>query len=446
MLAGFMVIFALWMASAYYVTQRGVELRAGSREVHARFLRGQELLFSIQSQVLLGSVHLRDLRDALREANAHSATVAREQLRQLQAGVAQDLAQYRSIDSAVDTTTWRHLERELREYWEAVVQLSAQESARPAGTVAPTRLSEHVIPRADMITLMLDEIHQVIAEDYGREEKQLNEVQDRLRRRFVEATAVAIALGIGVLLLTTWRAGELQSQLLEAQEQVARNRTELQRLSAGLVRAQEDERRTVARELHDEIGQALTAVKTELAVAERAVGADPRASAALSDARAVTEHALTSVRDLSQLLRPAMLDDFGLPDTLKWYVRRFSDRTGIQTELVADGLSDRFPVDVEVCVYRAVQEGLTNVARHAQTTSCRVFVQRLSSSLVVTVEDEGCGFQTDSDANGGRRTGLGLVGMRERAVNMGGRFRIDSERGRGTRLTMELPLAIGAEA
>jgi len=440
LLAGFMLNFALWLASAYYFTRRVVESEARIGVIHARFLRGHELLFSVQNQVLLGSIYLRD---ALNEPNEHSATVARERLRALQARVVQDLAQYESIDSAVDATVWRRLEGELRDYWETVAQLTARESARPNGT-APAPLRTHVIPKPDAITQISDEIRGLMAEDYSREDRQLNELHHQLRRRLAETTVVAVGLGLGALLLTTWYVGGLESQIRERQEQVARNRAELQRLSARLVSAQEDERRTVARELHDEVGQALTAVKAELAVAEQSVGADPRAVAALSGARSVTEHALTSVRDLSQLLRPAMLDDFGLPDTLKWYVRKFSDRTSIRTELIEDGLSERLPADIEVGAYRAIQEGLTNVARHARATSCRVFVQRLSASLVVTVEDDGCGFQADSDAPV-RSAGLGLVGIRERAVNLGGTFRIESGRGKGTRLTVEFPLAIGAQ-
>jgi signal transduction histidine kinase len=99
-----------------------------------------------------------------------------------------------------------------------------------------------------------------------------------------------------------------------------------------------------------------------------------------------------------------------------------------------------------VCTYRAIQEGLTNVARHAHASSCRVFVQRLSSSLVVTVEDDGRGFQTDRDSGGGQSPGLGLVGIRERAVDLGGTFRIESGSSMGTRLTIEFPLTIGAQA
>jgi len=210
------------------------------------------------------------------------------------------------------------------------------------------------------------------------------------------------------------------------------------------VRAQEDERRAIARELHDEIGQALTAVDVELAVAERTLGTDGRAAAAIHEARTVTQRALGGVRDLSQLLRPSMLDDFGLPDTLKWYLRKFSDRTGVRTELVEDRLSDRLPIDVEVCVYRTIQEALTNVSRHARATACRIFVQRLASSVIVTVEDDGVGLSPPGAGNTAARAGLGLVGIRERVSDLGGTFRIEGKSGTGTRLTIELPLPMRA--
>ena len=215
---------------------------------------------------------------------------------------------------------------------------------------------------------------------------------------------------------------------------------ELERLSSQLMQAQEDERRRIARELHDEIGQALTALKLELAIAERS--ATPSARSSLTEARAITDRALQSVRDMSQLLHPSMLDDLGLPDTATWYLRGFSRRTGITSELVVERLERRLDPEVESCTYRIIQEALTNVARHAEASLCRVEIARVDSSLRIRIEDDGKGFDESSDPTPTSR-GLGLVGVRERVARLGGTLRVESNLGVGTRLMVDLPVPEG---
>ena len=435
LLVGFLIIFAVWLASTSYFTRRLAETHDRSATVHARYARGQELLFAVRSQVLLGSIYVRD---ALIEINQTSAATAADQLRSLQAQVNQELEQYKAIDSRAEGPAWMRLEHELRDYWEAAVGLVGPEVPGARIATARSRLHAEVIPKRDAIVHLSEEIRQVMADNAGREQQELSDTNRQVRRRIWETTAVAVGIGVAIAILSTWYVGRLEDAVHDEHAEVAWNRQELRRLSGRLVRAQEDERRTIARELHDEIGQALTAVDVELAVAEAAVGADGRAAAAIHEARTVTQRALGGVRDLSQLLRPSMLDDFGLPDTLKWYLRKFSDRTGVRTELIGERLDDRLPIDVEVCVYRAIQEALTNVSRHAQAATCRVFVQRLTSSVIVTVEDDGVGWQAPDTGSTVRREGLGLVGIRERVADLGGTFRIEGNR--GTRLTIELPL------
>jgi signal transduction histidine kinase len=441
LLTGFLVIFTVWLASTAYFTEHLSETQAQSAAIHARYTRGQELLFAVRSQVLLGSIYLRD---ALVESDRSStgAGPARDQLRSLQAQVNQELEQYRAIDAVDNGAAWTQLKDELRAYWDAAVRLAALE---PDNRIAAqSRLQTDVIPKRDGIVHLSDEIRQVMADNVAREQQELSDANRHVRRRIWETTALAIVVGLAIAMLSTWYVGQLEATVREDHAEVARNRQELRHLSGRLVQAQEDERRAIARELHDEIGQALTAVDVELAIAEGAVSTDGRAAAAIHEARTVTQRALGGVRDLSQLLRPSMLDDFGLPDTLKWYLRKFSDRTGVRTELVEDRLSDRLPIDVEVCVYRTIQEALTNVSRHAQATACRVFVQRLASSVIVTVEDDGVGLPAPDAGSRARRDGVGLVGIRERVSELGGMFRIEGKGGKGTRLTIELPLAVSA--
>jgi signal transduction histidine kinase len=359
----------------------------------------------------------------------------------LQAQVSQELEQYKAIASGDDNAGWVRLQDELDDYWEAASRLVAPDAGNHLAT-AQARLLGQVIPKRDVIVELSDDIRQVMSDDFDREQKELDTANRQVRRRTLEATAIALIIGCAIAALSTWYIGRLEADVREHHDEISRNRQELQHLSGRLVRAQEEERKTIARELHDEIGQALTAVDVGLAVAEGAVSAGGRAGAAIHEARIITQGALGGVRDLAQLLRPSMLDDFGLPETLKWYLRKFSDRTGVRTELIEDRLHERLPIDIEVCVYRTIQEAMTNVSRHAQATACRVFVQRLAASLIVTVEDDGVGLPAPGTGPPARREGLGLVGIRERVSELGGTFRIDGESGHGTRLTIELPVAM----
>jgi signal transduction histidine kinase len=204
-------------------------------------------------------------------------------------------------------------------------------------------------------------------------------------------------------------------------------------LSRRLVEAQEAERRLLARELHDQIGQDLTAVKLLLRRAGRAGG---RArGAALTDALALVDELIERARGLSLDLRPAMLDDLGLMPALEEFMRQYRRRTGVVVELEHDGVPRRLSPHTETAAFRIVQEALTNVARHAETTTARVRL-RWGEWLEVEIEDGGRGFDPgDADA----RVTAGLSGMRERARWLGGRFTIEATPGKGSRVYAGLP-------
>jgi two-component system, NarL family, sensor histidine kinase UhpB len=153
----------------------------------------------------------------------------------------------------------------------------------------------------------------------------------------------------------------------------------------------------------------------------------------------LTDGALRTVRDLSHLLRPTVLDDLGLPAAIASHLREFGRRHEIRTELLQERMEDRLPPETEAAAYRIVQEALTNVVRHAQALSCRVYLQRLAHTVVITVEDDGIGFDVQRLEDSPRTGGVGLLGIRERVTQLGGTLRIESTRGKGTRLTVELP-------
>jgi len=210
----------------------------------------------------------------------------------------------------------------------------------------------------------------------------------------------------------------------------------LRDLSRRLVEVQEMERRHIARELHDQIGQALTGLKLLLEMAVRRRAEDFGAS--LEEAQRLIHELITRVHDLSLDLRPSMLDDLGLLPTLLWHFEHYTAQTGVQVMFEHKGLRRRFPPEVETAVYRIVQETLTNVARHANVREAVVRLWADKDSLAVQIEDHGIGF--DFERTLITAASSGLVGMRERAVALGGQLLVNSAPGQGTRLVAQLPL------
>ncbi|MBE9108172.1 PAS domain S-box protein [Nodosilinea sp. LEGE 07298] len=223
-------------------------------------------------------------------------------------------------------------------------------------------------------------------------------------------------------------------------EQVKRDRTRLQTLSSQLLEAQETERRFLAHELHDEIGQALTAVKLNLHRLDRLIA--PQLDAPLQDCLAIVDGALQQVRNLSLDLRPSMLDDLGLVPALRWYINRHADRSGLQETLVCGTIPHGLPTSAETACFRIVQEALTNIARYAHATAVTITVEQVDQTLHLTIEDNGLGFDV---ATVGRAksegTSLGLLGMEERGKLIGGHLTISSSPGQGTCIHLQVPLA-----
>jgi len=220
-------------------------------------------------------------------------------------------------------------------------------------------------------------------------------------------------------------------------EEVKSNQERLQELSHRLVKVHEEERRHLARELHDEIGQYLTALKLRLSRMDDA----GEAVGKIEDAQELLNELIRKVRQLSLDLRPNVLDDLGLIPALKWYFERYTQQTGIAVDFdprISDRM--RFSNEVEISIYRIIQESLTNVARHASVQSVLVELSTTENQIELLIEDEGSGFIPNDQKNG---ASSGLTGMIERARLLQGEMQIQSQPGQGTRITVHLPLEIG---
>jgi PAS domain S-box-containing protein len=225
------------------------------------------------------------------------------------------------------------------------------------------------------------------------------------------------------------------SELKRAEAAGRADAERLKFLSRRLMEVQEAERRKIALELHDEIGQVLTGLKLTLEMGARLPVNEVTQS--LDQARALVNDLMSRVRKLSLDLRPAMLDDLGLLPALLWHIEHYTAQTQVRVDFKHSGLEKRrFAPEVETAAYRVVQEALTNVARHAHVDEATVRLSTHQRTLVIEVEDHGTGFDLESVLTASETSGL--AGMRERAVLLDGRLSIESQSGAGTRLTAEL--------
>jgi signal transduction histidine kinase len=212
-------------------------------------------------------------------------------------------------------------------------------------------------------------------------------------------------------------------------------RERLQTYSRMVVEAQEGERRRIARELHDEVGQTLTGLKLALEGHDRLSAG--QAQDRLVRAHGLADELLARVHGLSLDLRPAILDDLGLQPALVVLIERYGAQTGVQVALHCCGLDRRLRPEVETAAYRIIQEALTNVARHANVGQAAVDCVAEGDAMRIAVADEGLGFDVEAVPLGETS---GLTGMEERARSTGGRLSLRSERGRGTTVVAELPI------
>jgi signal transduction histidine kinase len=247
---------------------------------------------------------------------------------------------------------------------------------------------------------------------------------------------VTLYTGFAVAVLAISLTVQLEKKYRDEHEAALEAKRDLQRLSARLVVAQEQERQTLSRELHDQVGQALTAIKIDLARTEQALlPSQADLVEKLQRARTGAEETLDIIRRLSMLLRPSMLDDLGLSAALGWYTKQFSANTSIRVNLNDDGSADLLPEAHKVSLYRIVQEALTNCSRHAEAHSILVSVGSHEDRYIVRIEDDGKGFLPTREARG-----IGLIGIEERVAGMAGTLKVNSTPGSGTKLYISIPL------
>jgi two-component system sensor histidine kinase UhpB len=271
----------------------------------------------------------------------------------------------------------------------------------------------------------------------------LNQLVIKKLQHFVEAASL---FGRGEFKKTiSFKSDDEIKKLAESFNMMAKTLTEKMRLErkylSQIIEVQENERRRISRELHDEIGQALYAIQFNLEMVDKDL---PQTTAVvrgrLGEAKSLSSQTLTAMRQLSLDLRPTMLDDLGLVPTLRWYIQNFSNRLDIYSNFETMGFEEKLPPQIETAFYRIVQEALNNIAKHAQADRVEISLVKRDSRIYASIQDNGRGFDLDRVLHPeSPERGFGIVGIQERVSLLGGQMEIQSTPGYGTLIDIEIP-------
>ena len=425
LVAGFGGLLVLMAFAGLDGIQALRQIQTSNDSIREDFLLRTRLLERIRGDVYVSGTYVRDY---LLEPESGKAEGHRYSLRETRKDMDAALAGYRALLTQPEGGPFEGLTRELDQYWrvlEPVFQWTAEERRRRGYPF----LRDEVFPRRMAMLGIADQIHALNESQLQNGKLRVEALFQQYRKRL--GITIALVVGLGLVL-----AAFSIRKILALENASAASQEALQHLSARLVEAQEEERRSISRELHDEVGQSLTGVLLEMANLSKLIGTrDPDAVAAkAAEIKREVENSIGVVRNMALLLRPSMLDDLGLVPALQWQAREVSKRSGIWVTVDAASVTEDLPEEHKTCVYRIVQEALHNCVQHAAARHVKVAVEQQGDRLRLEIEDDGKGFNAQEER------GMGLLGMQERVGYLGGKFEVESAPGKGTTLKISLPL------
>lgn len=419
---GVLLIIALLGLGALYEARR---IYTESEALHAARNREAQLLSDLRAEVLRSGVVVRDY---LLDISLIAAPAYREQLRQSRQAIERIIEELAKEGRATGNGRLQELSRAVSEYMDLFDPVF-EWTPRQKLALSSLFLRNEVLPRRRAVADLTEQIRQASEEALRLDEARVQQSQRQLRWLVARLTGLGLILGVIVAGASIWRISHLERLAASHLEKIERGERELRKLSHQLVRAQEDERRRISRELHDEVGQMLTALRLAL---NRDASREQ-----IEEARQLTEQSLRTVREIALRLRPSMLDDLGLGAAVEWLARDVSKRAGIPIAVEIEGSLERLSDRHRTAVFRILQEALTNCVRHSQAKSVRVVLHGAADGFLLLVQDDGVGFQADKL----QTPGLGMIGMKERAGELNGEIEWISKPGKGTQVRLWLPAA-----
>jgi len=396
------------------------------------FVDRDRTLERLRSSIFLSGTYVRDF---LLDTDPARAAHHRAQFLDIERVIAAGIEEYRPLVRSDERKPFQQLTNELAQYLNTVrpaLDWPAEERQQRGQRL----VQDEVLPRRMTAVTLADQIQKLSEKRLEATSQSLGELFASFRRNLIILLSLTISIGISLAGVTLWRVFRLEDEAESRFLEVLVAREELQKLSADLVSAQEEERRRLSRELHDQVGQVLSALMLTLGNLGSSIKLSntDEALRQLQMAQNMTEENARVVRNLSLLLRPTMLDDLGLLSALKWLAREVSRANELKVDVAAEDCPDDLPEEHRTCVFRVAQEAVRNVCRHAAARHVRIYITRSREILRVSIQDDGKGFDAEEEK------GIGILGMKERVARLGGSFSVQSERGRGTIVSIELPL------
>ena len=408
------------------------QIRRDDDQIRKQFLFRNHVLNDIRSELYLSGTYVRDY---LLDPEPGRAAMYRTSLDGVRGEMESALSSYGGQVESGEAEHYAALKMELSNYWEIIRPILKWDTdeRRDRGY---TFLRDDIFPRRAAMLAIAGRIADINEQQLNAGNERVVDLLVKFQTRLAVILFATLALGLGMAAFSTRKILKLEAHTQARYQEVSEARTQLTNLSARLVQAQETERRALSRELHDEVGQSLSAVLVELRNLSTGLvmQSEEQSRSQVEIIKGLVESTVRVVRNMSLLLRPSMLDDLGLVPALRWQAREVSKRTAMDVSVATQFVADDLPDEHKTCIYRVVQEALHNCSRHSRATTVRIRVQQRSDVLSFSIQDDGRGFDVKQSK------GLGLLGVEERVARLGGTCAIHSAPGSGTILSMELPI------
>ena len=432
LIAGFGILLVLIGLLGVNAVRRAEKINREVVAANLSYQHAEQILNAVQADLYLSEIFTRDY---LLDPSNLGAAAHRKRLKEIRSTTDLRLEGLSSLIHPSEIRILHKLRADLDLFWDVLDPIFEWTPSQKIA-FSSVFLKQQVLPRRDAVLAMANEISDFNQVNFQREQENISRSRQDFRHYLIQLIVVVLFLGGVVAATSILRLTRLERR---AEEQRLKNEMaeeELRRLSHQLVRVQEEERKSISRELHDEVGQTLTAIRMELSNLEEFHTMNgTQVHRHLEEARRLAGEALQVVRNLAMGLRPSILDDLGLGPALEWQAKEFSRRSGVPVTAEIDGTLDGLPETHLTHVYRIVQEALTNCARHAKAQNIRITLHGDRDRLALTIQDDGIGF-IHRDRS---KKGLGLTSIEERVRELGGKMEIISQPHRGTLLRIRIP-------